>query len=286
MTHNQARRFGNFSLEVTARSRRAVAVCAELLAAGTNVYIAFIPGDHLHNIVKTATELQAAGLVPVPHLAARSMKSFIQLDDFVSRLAGEAGVEQVLLIGGDANTPLGPYASSLELMQNDLLPARGIVKIGFAVHPEGHPTVPDGDMDGALRAKLALAANQGLQAWLVSQFCFTAGPIIACLEDLRAKAITAPLRVGLAGPSDRRTLMKYALRCGIRNTIKVLGTRFDDLHNLAVLRTPDDIVSDLASTALREPDLSIEGLHLFPFGNIAATVEWKNHVFATENASA
>lgn len=286
MAKDHARGLGDFSLEITARGTRSVATCREYFGPGTNVYITYIPGDDLHSIVETATELQAAGFVPVPHLAARSLKNSDQLDDFLSRLANQAGVDRMLLIGGDVGTPLGPYGSSLEVMQSDLLAARGIAKVGFAVHPEGHPIVSDSDMAGTLRAKLALAADQGIEAWLVSQFCFTGAPIIACLEALRAAAITAPLRVGLAGPSDRRTLMKYALHCGIGNSIKVLGSQFDAIRQLAAIRPPDDIVGELASAALGKPGLGIEGLHLFPFGNIAATAEWRDHVFASESASA
>lgn len=286
MANDHARRLDDVSLEITVRGKRSVATCREYFGPGTNVYITHIPGDELGSIVETATQLRAGGLVPVPHLAARSLESSDQLDDFLGRLAGEAGVDRVLLIGGGIDTPLGPYESSLEVMQSDLLAAHGIVKVGFAVHPEGHPIVSDGDMAEALRAKLALGADQGMETWLVSQFCFTPAPIIACLEALRAAAITAPLRVGLAGPSDRRTLMKYALLCGIGNSIKALGSQLDTVRKLAAIRTPDDIVGNLASAALANPGLGIEGLHVFPFGNIAATAEWRDRMFAGEDASA
>ena len=97
MTNDQVRRLGNFSIEITVRSPRAVADCQEYFAPGMHVHITHIPGNRLDRIVETASLLQAAGFVPVPHLAARSMTSSSQLKDFVARLAGEAGVERVFV---------------------------------------------------------------------------------------------------------------------------------------------------------------------------------------------
>jgi methylenetetrahydrofolate reductase (NADPH) len=45
---------------------------------------------------------------------------------------------------------------------------------------------------------------------LVSQFAFDAAPFVALARRLRAAGIAAPLRVGVAGPAARTTLIKYA----------------------------------------------------------------------------
>ena len=87
-------------------------------------------------------------------------------------------------------------------------------------------------LEQALLAKLELVRAAGLDAWLVTQFCFEAAPILRLLERLRALGLREPLRVGLAGPADRRTLWKYALHCGIGNSIRALGTRVDAVANL------------------------------------------------------
>jgi methylenetetrahydrofolate reductase (NADPH) len=82
------------------------------------------------------------------------------------------------------------------------------------------------------------------------------------------------LRVGLAGPADRRTLWKYALHCGIGNSIRALGTRVDAVANLLARKTPDAIVRELAVAQRQDPGLGIEGVHIFTFGGVAGAAAW------------
>src|SRR5690606_26400009 len=106
-----------YSVEVTPRSRSAIEACRGHLTAGTAVYIAFVPGETHDAVVTTAARLRAAGFLPVPHLTARGIAGPTQLDDFLGRLAGEAGVTRALVIAGDLDRPTGPYRSSLELLR-------------------------------------------------------------------------------------------------------------------------------------------------------------------------
>jgi methylenetetrahydrofolate reductase (NADPH) len=265
-----------YSIEVTTHSRSAVAVCREHLAPGTEVYIAFVPGETHHAVVATAARLRAAGFVPVPHVTARSVASFTQLGDFLARLAGEAGVSRALVVAGDLEQPAGPYHSSLELLQSGLFQRHGICRIGLACYPEAHHRIEADLLEQALLAKLELVRGAGLDAWLVTQFCFEAAPILQRVRQLRKLSIAAPLRVGLAGPADRRTLWKYALHCGIGNSIRALGTRVDAVANLLARRTPDAIVRELAAAQRQDPSLGIAGIHIFTFGGVASAASWAN----------
>jgi methylenetetrahydrofolate reductase (NADPH) len=263
-----------YSIEVTTHSRSAVEVCRAHLAPGTEVYIAFVPGETHHAVVATAARLRAAGFVPVPHVTARSVTGFTQLSDFLARLAGEAGVTRALVVAGDLEQPAGPYHSSLELLQTGLFQRHGIRRVGLACYPEAHRRI-DGDLlEQALLAKLELVRGAGLEAWLVTQFCFETAPILQRVRQLRDLGIAEPLRVGLAGPADRRTLWKYALHCGIGNSIKALGTRVDAVANLLARRTPDGIVRELAAAQRQDPGLGIAGIHIFTFGGVASAASW------------
>jgi methylenetetrahydrofolate reductase (NADPH) len=274
-----------YSVEVTPRSRSAIEVCREHLAPGTEVYIAFVPGEAHHAVVATAAGLRTAGFVPVPHVTARNIVSFAQLDDFLGRLAGEAGVTLALVIAGDLDQPAGPYPSSLELLRTGLFQQHGVRRIGLACYPEAHPRIGAEVLEQALLRKLELAHEAGLNAWLVSQFCFEAAPILRLLERLRALGIREPVRVGLAGPADRRTLWKYALHCGIGNSIRALGSRPDTVANLLVRRAPDAIVRALAAARRRDPSLGIEGIHIFTFGGVASAASWANALLAAAPAA-
>ena len=270
----------DYSVEVTARGATAAEVCLAHLAAGTEVYIAFTPRDTHHGIVDTATRLQAAGFVPVPHVTARNVASFTQLNDFLARLAGEAGVTRALVLGGDADRPTGPYHSSLQALDSGLFQRHGIRRIGLACYPEAHRKIDAAALDEALAAKLDLVRRAGLESWLVSQFCFEAAPIVRFAERLRAGGVDAPLRVGLAGPADLRRLWKYGLYCGIGNSIRALGARVDAVANLLARQTPDTIVADLAVALRRDPALGIAGIHIFTFGGVTGAADWANAIVA------
>ena len=275
-----ARLLRAYSIEVTTHNRTAVEQCRTHVAPGTEVYIAFVPGETHHAVVATAAKLRAAGFVPVPHVTARSVASFTQLSDFLAHLAGEAGVTRALVIAGDLEQPAGPYHSSLELLQTGLFQQHGIRRIGLACYPEAHRRIDQGLLERALLAKLELVRGAGLGAWLVTQFCFEAAPILQHLRQLRALGIVAPLRVGLAGPASRRTLWKYALHCGIGNSIRALGTRVDAVANLLARRTPEPILRELAEAQRQDPGLGIEGIHIFTFGGVASSADWANGILA------
>ena len=130
----------------------------------------------------------------------------------------------------------------------------------------------------ALLDKIELARSAGLEAWLVTQFCFEAAPLVRHVRQLRDLGIAAPLRVGLAGPANRRTLWKYALHCGIGNSIRALGSRVDAVANLLARRTPEPILRELAAAERRDPGLGIEGVHIFTFGGVASSADWANGI--------
>jgi methylenetetrahydrofolate reductase (NADPH) len=271
-----ARLLRGYSIEVTTHNRSAVELCRTHVAPGTEVYIAFVPGETHHAVIATATGLRAAGFVPVPHVTARGIASYTQLGDFLGRLAGEAGVSRALVIAGDLEQPAGPYHTSLELLQTGLFQQYGIRRIGLACYPEAHRRIDAGLLEQALLDKIELARSAGLEAWLVTQFCFDATPLVRHVRHLRDLGIAAPLRVGLAGPANRRTLWKYALHCGIGNSIRALGTRVDAVANLLARRTPEPILRELAAAERRDPGLSIEGVHIFTFGGVASSADWAN----------
>jgi methylenetetrahydrofolate reductase (NADPH) len=270
----------DYSVEITARHPNAAAICRTSLAPGSKVYLAFLPGDTHDTVVHTATALRGAGFEPVPHVLGRHVTSARQLDGFLARLAGDAGVTQALLVAGDIDRPEGPYESGLEVLRSGLLQKHGFRRIGLAVYPEPHPKIPPDLLDQALLDKLEVAAEAGLEPWLVTQFCFEAAPIVERLRRLRAQGVTAPLRIGLAGPASRRTLWNYALHCGIGTSIRALGARMDVVSNLMARRSPDALVADLAAARRREPVLGIEGVHIFTFGGVPGAAAWANGVLA------
>jgi methylenetetrahydrofolate reductase (NADPH) len=269
-----------YSLEVSSRSARDLDACLTHLEKGSEVYINFVAGDDLGSKVRCAAALAASGFRPVPHIGARHLASAAQLDGLLARLAGEAGVDRVLLIGGDAAAASGPFESSLAVLETGLLPKHGIRAAGFAGYPEGHPQIAAPALASALAAKLARAAEQGIAATLVTQFCFEPAAVVSWLGALRRAGVDAPVRIGLAGPAGVATLVRFAIRCGVTNSVRALAARPDRFLRLVSDNAPDAIVRAVAEAAEADAALlaGVAGLHFFPFGGVAKSARWANAV--------
>jgi methylenetetrahydrofolate reductase (NADPH) len=281
-----------YSIEVNPSQPKVVDAALERLQPGTEVFLTWIPGSNLMDTVGPAARLQRAGLVPVPHVAARHIENLAQLEQFAARLAGEAAVDRILIIGGDRATPASPYDSSLQIMQTGVLQKAGIVRMAVGGFPEGNPHISGAVLDEALSAKVSFAHSAGVQLSIVTQFCFAADPIVAWLRHIRGQGIDVPVRVGLAGPAGIVTLARYAVRCGIGNSLHVL-TENPSFARLLLENGPEPIIRDIAASAGPESEFSerprplplgIAGLHFYVFGGFSKTVDWLERVANSRSA--
>lgn len=265
-----------FSIELNPGDGKVMDAAPGRLEPGTEVFLTWIPGTNPMETIAPAGKLRKAGLFPSPHIGARHVESAAQLQQFATRLAGE-GVDRVLIIGGDRDKPAGPFDSSLAVMQSGILQKAGITRIAIGAFPEGNPAIPDALLIPALPAKVNFAKSNGLQTQIVTQFCFDAEPIIKWLHLIRSQGIDLPIRVGLAGPASIISLTRYALKCGVGNSIKVL-TEKPAFAKLLVDKGPEPIIRDVAAgigpVEGSKLPLGIAGLHFFVFGGFNKTVDW------------
>ena len=261
--------FCTASIEAAPRDQAVDEVSRSPLTAGASVYLPYVPGDRYDAILSAARRLRLAGVNPVPHVAARRLKSAQELDDYLARAAGEAGVEQMLVIGGDVDEPAGPFASSLAAIETGLFAKRGIRRIGVAGYPEGHPRLASPLLDDALQMKLDRLRQQGIAAHVVTQFCFEVAPILSWIERQRARGVDVPLHIGLVAPTKLATLIKFAVRCGIGNSIRTLR-RQASLARMLVETGPEPIIAELAAAPLGGEI----ALHFFTFGGIQRSTAW------------
>lgn len=267
-----------YSIEVNPSQSKVLDAAVERLDRGTEVFLTWIPGANPLDAVAPAARLRRAGLIPVPHVGARHLESAAQLQQFAARLAGEADVDRILIIGGDRAQPAGPYDSSLAVMQTGVFQKAGITRMAVAGFPEGNPNISETALEAALAAKLKFAHAAGLQLSIVTQFCFKADPIVQWLRRIRNRGIEIPVRVGLAGPAGLITLARYAVRCGIGNSLHVL-TEHPSFAKLLTEKGPEPIMRELAASLQSEngaKPLSIAGLHFYVFGGFNKTVDWIN----------
>lgn len=261
-----------FSIEASpGQVRKAVGIDA-WLPRGTEVYVPSLSAGGLEDRLAAVRDLIAAGHRPVPHVAARRLASLGELDETLGAYR-EAGIDHVLVIGGDPDRPAGPFASTLDVLGTGLLSRHGIRAIDVAGHPEGHVHADADGPDAALARKAACARASGIRLRVVTQFVFDAGPVIAWERRLRDRGLSVPIRVGLPGPATVRTLVSYALQCGVAASARMMAKR-PGVTRLLGRWAPDQVIGDLADHGVAHPDTLIDGIHVFPFGGFRLAADW------------
>src|SRR4051794_13668932 len=260
------------SVEVSSRGHQ-LQDLRDHFGPGIDVTITFLPGDNYRHNVETAIALRRAGFNPVPHIAARETASRDALDDFLARARGEAGVSRVLIIAGDVALARGPFRSSLDVRSSGLVEARGIRSVSIAGHPEGHPYLDAGHVLASLEGWRDWGQHAHIDVSIVSQFCFESAPILAWMNELEVCGIDLPIVVGLAGPATPATLTKFALRCGIGNSMRAVRSQIGRFGRLLADAGPDDVVRGL-NAAPAVATANVTGFHFFPFGGVRKTGQW------------
>ena len=253
------------SIELSPRDEFAGDALRSLLEPGATVFVNYPSSVSHHDIVAACVRLRRAGFDPVPHVAARRLASFTQASDFLLRAANEAGVERILLIGGD-DSPIGPFRASLDLLATGVVERSGIRAVSFGGYPEGHPAIDAATLDAALRAKVSLARQAGLTVSVVTQFGFEAAPIE---RWIKTGSEGCPVHVGIAGPASVATLAKFAIRCGIGTSLRALARGHTAFARVLVEAAPDELVEQLAVSGA-----AIAGLHVYTFGGVRHAAEW------------
>ncbi len=268
----------DYSTEVTPTSAMKIGSFRDLLPPETDVYITFLPGADYRDTVTLAVRLRKEGYNPVPHMAARSIMDRASLDDCLARAVGEADVRHVLAIAGAPDKSCGEFADSMQLLSTGLFEKHGIRRIGVAGHPESCNCCSEAALWDALKWKQAFAARSGMDVHIVTQFAFEAGPFIAYDRALRREGLVLPLHVGVPGIASLKTLLGYAVSCGVGNSISFLRRQAQNVTKLLLPSAPDKLLLDLAGHTLGEPQTRIAKLHFFTLGGLQKTARWANAI--------
>ena len=272
------------SLEVTPRGAEKVDSFADLMRLDISseislpkprVFITFLPGSDLGDTTSTAIRLAREGIAPIPHIAARSLSNREMLDEALKSWTNDAGVEEVLLIGGAVPRPLGPFSCSLDVLRLGLLEHHGIRAVGFAGHPEGSPDIPPAICEQSLTAKERYALLNSIKGYIVTQFCFDSVPIFKYLR----RPSSLPTHIGLPGLATLKTLIMHARQCGIGNSMRLLLKRTKDVTQLVATRAPDKLLREIALELSKNQAFAkrLGGIHLYPLGGVKKTAQWRKN---------
>ena len=245
-----------------------------LFPPGTSVYITDIGTDTIDDHVAAARRVRDLGYEPVPHFAARRLVERAALEERVRRLSAEAGVRDVLVIGGGLQREAGEFASAMHVLETGVFDRNAIRRIGVAGHPEGSPDFDEDTALQALRLKQAFAERTGAELRLVTQFGFSPEAFIAWTEGLRAHGVDLPVHLGVAGPASLKTLLKFAALCGVGNSVQFLKRHALKLTALATTHSPEEVVGPIEARWRAQADSPIAQIHVFPFGGIKKAAEW------------
>lgn len=269
-----------WSIEVMPRTAAKIEDFRAILPSGTRVYIAHIDGTPIADMVATARRLNEEGFPVMPHIPARSIARKVELEEWLGRYQGEAGVTQALLLGGGVSAPAGEFTSSIDMIETGLFDKLGFKRLHIAGHPEGNKDIDrDGSsrlVDQALLWKQDFASRTDADVALATQFAFDARSVTDWAERIQAMGVTIPIHVGVAGPTKLQTLIKFAIACGVGPSLKVLHKRAMDLSKLLVPYEPTEVIAGLADYKTANPNSLIEQIHVFPLGGIGPSAEWMN----------
>ncbi|MEC8110250.1 MAG: methylenetetrahydrofolate reductase [Pseudomonadota bacterium] len=264
----------DWSIEVTPTGAAKIESFRECLAPGTTVNVTFLPGTDPSDTIAVAERLHNDGMRPVPHLAARSLRNADQLDELLTAFTTRCGVEEVLCIGGGVDNPVGDFSATIEVLESGLIQKHGIRHIGVAGHPEGSPDISDDEVATALSAKNDLAARDGLQLYIETQFCFEADIVLDWERRVREAGNRLPIRIGIPGPATIKTLFRFAQISGIGPSMRFVAKQAKNVAKLMTVQSPHLLIAGLAEGMAADEDCLIRHFHYYPFGGFARTAAY------------
>lgn len=262
------------SIEVAPRQAIESADLPGLFPKGTDVYVTDIGTDTNQTLVNAARRLRSMGYEPVPHFASRRLTTRSALEERIKMMSEEAGVKNVLVIGGGLERQAGEFSSTMEVLETGFFDQYGITKIGIAGHPEGSPEFSEEVALQALRLKKSFAERSDAQLRIVTQFGFDADKFIGWADGLKEQGIDLPVHLGVAGPAKITTLIKYAAMCGVGNSISFLKKNALSLTTLATSHSPETMVGPIERHVLSSTTTPVRQIHVFAFGGLKKTSEW------------
>lgn len=266
----------NCSLEISPDKAEDAPAISTLLPSGARLYVNHPPRHVLAQSLPALKKIRAAGLEPVAHIAARRVASRAELESFLDRARDESDLSTVLLLGGDEPRQAGPYGSGAELLSEGVFSKYGIREVGLPGYPEGHPHIPSAIVNQALSDKLAMVSAQGLHSHLVTQFSFAPARVIEYCSDIARRIPAIQIYVGLAGPTEARSLLRFAQRCGVSASLRALQAQGMNAIRLFTHTDPREQLVAVARYCMNRQSSNVVGVHLFSFGGAAKTAAWIN----------
>jgi len=268
----------DWSVEITPKMAKSIENFSDLLPLNTTVNVTSLPGEDTAETVNVSERLFNDGMHPVPHIAARYTIDRNTLDSFLHALVDRASVDEVLVIGGGVSKPVGEFDDTMSILKSGLLQKHGIKKVGIAGHPEGSPDITEEKLQEALEEKNNFANSGQLDLYVETQICYDSKVILNWEKDIREKGNELPIRIGIPGPANIKTLLRFAKLVGMGNSIKFLARQARNISKLMSIQSPDNLLSGLSEGISRDPECLIQNFHFYSFGGLDKTAMYANSI--------
>jgi methylenetetrahydrofolate reductase (NADPH) len=254
----------------------------EWVPTDLTVTVTASPAKGLDPTLDLTERLTARGYRVVPHVSARLVRDDAHLADIVARLTA-CGVDDVFVPAGDADPPAGRFGSALALLDRLAEMGRPFSRVGVTGYPESHPRIDDDITIQAMWDKRHHAA------YLVSNLCFDPATLRHWIRRVRARGVTMPMFIGIAGPVDRARLLRMATKAGVAESARFLTGHTEWLLRLGTPTgyNPGRLLERTGAT-LADPASAVEGLHVFTFNQVRQTEQWRRSLLdriATRSAA-
>lgn len=244
-------------------------VLTEHVPPGRTVTVTASPGKGLEATLALTERLAKTGYDAVPHLAARMVSGSSELAEIVQRMQ-EAGVRTVFVPAGDQDPPAGPYVGAFDLLEDLHAMGNPFEHVGITGYPESHPSIHDDVTIQAMWDKRRHASQ------VVSNLTFDPSVLATWVRRLRARGVATPLLVGLPGPVERTKLLNMATKIGVGESTKFLAKNRGMFARIAAPGGYDPLrFLGKAAAVLGDPDMKVDGLHVFTFNQVAETEAWR-----------
>ncbi len=254
-------------------TKAVAATVASVVPKDVTVTVTASPRKSIEVTVESALELAAAGYKVVPHVSARLLRDSSHLGEVVGRLR-EAGIEDVFVPAGDADPPVGVYDAALPVIV-ELAELEQRFRVGITGYPQTHPQITDDVTIQSMWDKRLYAD------YIVSNLCFSAPVLRDWIRRVRARGVTLPIYLGMAGPIEPTRLVEVARKIGVAESSRFAGGHLSWVARLSTPGgyQPERLLKRLAAT-LADPAAGIAGLHVFTFNQLEQTERWRQQLLA------
>ncbi len=250
----------------------------QFIPADASVSVTCSPTKGLQATFDLTARLHDMGHNAVPHISARLVEDDVEVKR-IAEFCRSKGLQEVFLVAGDAQTPVGKYEGVVEFLRDFLGTDHGLRAIGVTAYPDGHALIDSPVLHDALHAKQALLAAAGVPGYASTQMCFDLNKWRSWVAAERAAGFTLPLHIGVPGVIDRVKLMTMGMRLGVGASLRYVQKNGGLLGRLfsPTGYDPSALINPLSKQA---EELNIDGIHLFTFNNVEATAKWQQKQLA------